>query len=151
MSNFRFLTIIFLLTTPLAIISAQNCGRQAGNAPCSNGNCCSQYGFCGNTPEHCSPANNCQSQCTGGVTPPTTGGVGSIITGAVFDQMLKYRNDPRCRGNGFYTYNAFINAANAYNGFGTTGNDEVRKRELAAFFAQTSHETTGILIFSFLG
>ncbi|KAL4572601.1 hypothetical protein LXL04_019381 [Taraxacum kok-saghyz] len=142
----NLVAILFLLATPFAIISAQNCGRQAGNAPCSNGNCCSQYGFCGNTPAHCLPSNNCQSQCSGGATPsPTTGGgdVGSIITGAVFDQMLKYRNDPRCRANGFYTYNAFINAARAYNGFGTTGNDEVRKRELAAFFAQTSHETTG--------
>ncbi|KAI3515011.1 hypothetical protein L1887_13760 [Cichorium endivia] len=146
MTDIRLVTILFLLATPLATISAQNCGRQAGNAPCSNGNCCSQYGFCGNTPAHCSPANNCQSQCTGGATPsPTTGGgdVGSIVTAALFEQMLKYRNDPRCRGNGFYTYAAFINAARAYNGFGTTGNNEVRRRELAAFFAQTSHETTG--------
>ncbi|KAI3727345.1 hypothetical protein L1987_67158 [Smallanthus sonchifolius] len=57
--------------------------------------------------------------------------------------MLKYRNDPRCRANGFYTYTAFINAARSYNGFGTTGSSDDQKRELAAFFAQTSHETTG--------
>jgi len=150
MANLRLIPILFLFAIPIATVSAQNCGRQAGNAPCSNGNCCSQYGFCGNTPAHCLPANNCQSQCTGGVTPsPTTGGdVGSIITGDVFDQMLKYRNDARCRGKGFYTYSAFINAARVYRGFGTTGNDEVRKRELAAFFAQTSHETTGIFLLS---
>ncbi|KAI3664303.1 hypothetical protein L1987_45323 [Smallanthus sonchifolius] len=139
MNTFSFLplTLLFLL----ASASAQNCGRQGGNARCSNGNCCSQYGFCGNTPAHCSPENKCQSQCT-----PSTGGgggVGSIITASAFDQMLKYRNDPRCHANGFYTYTAFINAARTYNGFGTTGSTDDRKRELAAFFAQTSHETTG--------
>ncbi|KAA3474577.1 endochitinase 2 [Gossypium australe] len=60
-----------------------------------------------------------------------------------FNQMLKYRNDSRCPGNGFYTYSAFIAAARSFNGFGTTGNLTIRKRELAAFLAQTSHETTG--------
>jgi chitinase len=29
--------------------------------------------------------------------------------------------------------------------FGTAGDDETRRRELAAFFGQTSHETTGNL------
>ncbi|KAM4133760.1 hypothetical protein ACJW30_01G355900 [Castanea mollissima] len=57
--------------------------------------------------------------------------------------MLKYRNDPRCKSNGFYTYNAFIAAARSFNGFGTTGDVATRKREIAAFLGQTSHETTG--------
>ena len=57
--------------------------------------------------------------------------------------MLKYRNDARCPSNGFYTYDAFITAAQSFNGFGTTGDLDTRKRELAAFFGQTSHETTG--------
>ncbi|GJZ77648.1 chitin-binding, type 1 protein [Tanacetum coccineum] len=144
MNSFLLLTILVLLAT----VSAQDCGTQGGNRPCTNGNCCSQYGFCGNTPAHCSPANKCQSQCSGSGTTPspgpgTGGGVASIVTSSMFDQMLKYRNDPRCRANGFYTYNAFINAANSFNGFGTTGSADDRKRELAAFFAQTSHETTG--------
>nr|GEZ43550.1 chitin-binding, type 1 [Tanacetum cinerariifolium] len=135
-------------TLVFATVSAQDCGTQGGNRPCTNGNCCSQYGFCGNTPAHCSPANKCQSQCSGSGTTPspgpgTGGGVASIVTSSMFDQMLKYRNDPRCRANGFYTYNAFVNAANSFNGFGTTGSADDRKRELAAFFAQTSHETTG--------
>ncbi|KAH7566192.1 hypothetical protein JRO89_XS08G0113700 [Xanthoceras sorbifolium] len=44
---------------------------------------------------------------------------------------------------GFYTYNALITAAaRSFNGFGTTGDADTRKRELAAFFAQTSLETT---------
>ncbi|KAD4889384.1 hypothetical protein E3N88_21457 [Mikania micrantha] len=136
MNSILLLTFLYLI----ASVSAQTCGKQAGNALCSNGNCCSQYGYCGNTPAYCSPANKCQSRCASAAT---GGDVGSIITASVFDQMLKYRNDPRCPANGFYTYTAFINAAKMYNGFGTTGSDEVRRRELAAFFGQTSHETTG--------
>ncbi|PWA48172.1 Chitin-binding, type 1 [Artemisia annua] len=153
MNSFLLVTILVLVAT----VSAQDCGTQGGNKPCTNGNCCSQYGFCGNTPAHCLPENSCQSQCSGsgttpspgagGTTPspgPGTGGdVASIVTNSIFEEMLKYRNDPRCHANGFYTYNAFINAANAYDGFGRTGSVDDRKRELAAFFAQTSHETTG--------
>ncbi|KAM7523997.1 hypothetical protein LguiA_013899 [Lonicera macranthoides] len=57
--------------------------------------------------------------------------------------MLKYRNDARCQSKGYYTYNGFINAARSFNGFGITGDVNTSKRELAAFLAQTSHETTG--------
>uniref|UniRef100_A0A3N7FHB0 Glycoside hydrolase family 19 catalytic domain-containing protein n=1 Tax=Populus trichocarpa TaxID=3694 RepID=A0A3N7FHB0_POPTR len=56
--------------------------------------------------------------------------------------MLKHRNDGGCPGKGFYTYSAFISAANAFPGFGTTGDADTRKREIAAFLGQTSHETT---------
>ncbi|KAK8534086.1 hypothetical protein V6N13_028231 [Hibiscus sabdariffa] len=118
--------------------SAQQCGRQAGGALCANGLCCSQFGWCGNTPDYC--GTGCQSQC-GGVSTGT--GVGSIITRDIFNQMLKYRNDARCPSNGFYTYEAFMTAANSFSGFGTTGDVTTRKRELAAFLGQTSHETTG--------
>ncbi|KAF7829026.1 basic endochitinase-like [Senna tora] len=69
--------------------------------------------------------------------------VGSIITSSVFENMLKHRNDAACEGKGFYTYNAFITAAKAFSAFGTTGDVTTQKRELAAFFGQTSHETTG--------
>ncbi|GJS96560.1 UvrD-like helicase, ATP-binding domain, P-loop containing nucleoside triphosphate hydrolase [Tanacetum coccineum] len=85
---------------PLATISAQQRGRQGGKKPCSNGNFCSKYGFYGNTPA---------------ITKASTGGgVASIVISSMFDQLLKYQNE-----NGFYTYNAFINAANPYNRFGT--------------------------------
>ncbi|KAE8654792.1 Endochitinase [Hibiscus syriacus] len=119
--------------------TAQQCGRQARGALCANRLCCSQHGWCGNTPEYC--GTGCQSQCGGGSAPGS--GVGSIITRDLFNQMLKYRNDGRCSSNGFYTYEAFISAANSFNGFGKTGDVATRKRELAAFFGQTSHETTG--------
>ncbi|CAI0458097.1 unnamed protein product [Linum tenue] len=136
-----FLTLALLAVT-LSVLphfaAAENCGRQAGNAVCPGGLCCSQFGWCGNTREHCE--NNCQSQCTA----PSTGGgdVGSIITPALFEELLKHRNDGACEGRGFYTYNAFISAARSFPGFGTTGDATTRRKELAAFLAQTSHETT---------
>jgi chitinase len=47
-------------------------------------------------------------------------------------------------GSGFYTYSAFITAAAAFPGFGTSSADPaINKRELAAFLGQISHETTG--------
>ncbi|PON49987.1 Glycoside hydrolase [Parasponia andersonii] len=130
---------------------AEQCGRQAGGALCPNSLCCSEYGWCGSTPQYC--AGNCQSQCSSTPTPsqptptPSGGGgsgdVSSTISAALFDQMLKHRNDGGCPGRGFYTYDAFLAAARSFNGFGTTGDDATRKKELAAFFGQTSHETTG--------
>lgn len=71
------------------------------------------------------------------------GGVGSLVSSSIFEQMLKHRNDAACPAKGFYTYNAFMAAASSFSGFGTTGDANTRKREIAAFLAQTSHETTG--------
>ncbi|XP_024032794.1 endochitinase [Morus notabilis] len=142
--------IIVLLPFAFLVIGsafAEQCGRQAGGALCPNNLCCSEYGWCGSTTVYC--GKNCQSKC-GGSTPttpstptPTGSGVSSIITRSLFDQMLKYRNDNRCPAHGFYTYDAFITTSRSFNGFGTTGDDATRKRELAAFLGQTSHETTG--------
>ncbi|PHU02318.1 Chitin-binding lectin 1 [Capsicum chinense] len=42
------------------------CGRQAGGTKCPTGACCSISGWCGTTPEYCTPR-LCQSQC---VFPP---------------------------------------------------------------------------------
>ncbi|KAA8547572.1 hypothetical protein F0562_004001 [Nyssa sinensis] len=148
--KFWALILFTLALASLLAISAEQCGRQAGGALCPNGNCCSQYGYCGNTAEHCTK--NCQSQCKGGGPTPTPpkptpspggGDVSSLISPSLFDQILKYRNDARCSSKGFYTYDAFIAAVRSFNGFGTTGDVNIRKRELAAFLAQTSHETTG--------
>ncbi|KAL7236729.1 hypothetical protein ACSBR1_019933 [Camellia fascicularis] len=57
--------------------------------------------------------------------------------------MLLHRNDDVCPAKNFYTYEAFIAAAKSFGGFGTTGDTATQLREIAAFFAQTSHETTG--------
>ncbi|KAL1827844.1 hypothetical protein ACET3Z_006256 [Daucus carota] len=138
----RFWIFTVCILASVLVSSAELCGKQAGNALCPNGMCCSQYRWCGTTAEYCT---NCQSQCGGSKPVPSggSGGVGSIITETVFSDMFKHRNDGNCRSNGFYTYSAFINGAQSFNGFGTTGTTDQRKQELAAFLAQTSHETTG--------
>ncbi|CAA6656079.1 unnamed protein product [Spirodela intermedia] len=74
---------------------------------------------------------------------PPSGGVASIISQTLFDQMLLHRNDAACPANNFYTYSAFVTAANSFPAFGTTGDLTTRQREIAAFLGQTSHETTG--------
>jgi chitinase len=44
----------------------------------------------------------------------------------------------------FYNYNAFLTAAASFPAFGTSSSDPaINRRELAAFFGQISHETTG--------
>ncbi|CAN6475874.1 unnamed protein product [Victoria cruziana] len=65
---------------------------------------------------------------------------GTIVTSDFFNGLLPQGG---CEGNGFYTYDAFISAANSYDGFGTTGGADDQKRELAAFLANVMHETGG--------
>ncbi|XP_047162381.1 endochitinase [Vigna umbellata] len=117
----------------------EQCGSQAGGALCPGGLCCSQFGWCGSTDDYC--GQGCQSQCGGGQPAPAD--LTALISRATFDQMLKHRNDGACPAKGFYTYDAFIAAASAFPSFGNTGDTATRKREIAAFFGQTSHETTG--------
>lgn len=69
--------------------------------------------------------------------------VGSIVSKNVFERMLLHRNDANCPAKGFYNYESFIAATRSFGGFGTTGDINTRKKEIAAFLAQTSHETTG--------
>uniref|UniRef100_A0A2P2LEU5 Uncharacterized protein MANES_11G106100 n=1 Tax=Rhizophora mucronata TaxID=61149 RepID=A0A2P2LEU5_RHIMU len=135
--------LLLLLLSLLVGSSAEQCGNQAGGALCPGGLCCSQFGWCGNSDAYCGAG--CQSQCGsgGGGGGEEGGDLGSIISRSMFEQMLKHRNDVACPAKGFYTYDAFISAAKAFPGFGTTGDVPTRKREIAAFFGQTSHETTG--------
>ncbi|XP_060667439.1 endochitinase-like [Ziziphus jujuba] len=142
------LTIISLLFSIQGSL-AEQCGSRVGGATCPGGLCCSQYGWCGTTPEYCT--NGCQSQCSassgmggggGGGSGRGHGGGGNIpISRSTFDEILKHRND--CPSRGFYSYDAFIASARAFPGFGTTGDEATRKREIAAFLGQTSHETSG--------
>ncbi|XP_047094231.1 chitinase 2-like isoform X7 [Lolium rigidum] len=154
------LSAILILAVLAAVLAtaarAQTCGSQAGGATCANCLCCSQFGFCGNTSDYC--GTGCQSQCTGcspsqcsgcpSPTPPPgpSGGVASILSKDLFEQMLLHRNDAACTARGFYTYEAFLAAAATFPAFGSTAEGlsvETRKREVAAFLGQTSHETTG--------
>ncbi|CAN6200452.1 unnamed protein product [Urochloa humidicola] len=147
------LSVVAMLATAAALLAVsargEQCGSQAGGALCPNCLCCSKWGWCGSTSDYC--AAGCQSQCAGcgggsppnPPSPPSGGGVGSIISQSLFEQMLLHRNDNACPAKGFYTYAAFIAAANSFPGFATTGTLDTQKREVAAFLAQTSHETTG--------
>jgi chitinase len=69
--------------------------------------------------------------------------VEAVVSKELFEQLLLHRNDAACPARGFYTYDAFVTAAAAFPDFAATGDDEARKREVAAFLGQTSHETTG--------
>uniref|UniRef100_A0A0V0HP46 chitinase n=1 Tax=Solanum chacoense TaxID=4108 RepID=A0A0V0HP46_SOLCH len=104
---------------------------QARGALCPSGLCCSNYGWCGNTQEYCG-SDECHSQCPD-----------KLISNPTFDLLLDNRNDDACEGSDdFYNYDAFIDAASSFPDFGTTGDVTSRRREIAAFFAQTSHQTT---------
>ncbi|CAM0879359.1 unnamed protein product [Alopecurus aequalis] len=145
MSALRAPTVAAILAVVLAapmVVTAQQCGSQAGGATCANCACCSTWGYCGSGDAYCGAG--CQSQCNGcGSSPPSASGVASIVSSDLFERFLLHRNDAACLARGFYTYKAFLAAAAAYPAFGTTGDLDTRKREVAAFFGQSSHETTG--------
>ncbi|MFK0159727.1 glycoside hydrolase family 19 protein [Streptomyces sp. NPDC090493] len=85
--------------------------------------------------------------CTGGANqkwnaPAADGGGGNpsgfVVSEAQFNQMFPSRN-------GFYTYQGLTAALSAYPGFATTGSDTTKKQEAAAFLANVSHETGGLV------
>uniref|UniRef100_A0A0D9WUA6 chitinase n=1 Tax=Leersia perrieri TaxID=77586 RepID=A0A0D9WUA6_9ORYZ len=139
----RSLALLVAMVAAAVAVRGEQCGRQAGGVVCPNCMCCSQYGWCGTTSDYC--GGGCQSQCSGncGGNPTGGNGVASIVSRSLFDKMLLHRNDAACAAKNFYTYDAFVAAANSFPSFATTGDADTRKREVAAFLAQTSHETTG--------
>jgi predicted chitinase len=66
-------------------------------------------------------------------------GLGAILSESTFNAMFPSRNP-------FYTYNALLAAAATFPSFATTGDTDTRKREVAAFLANVSHET-GALVY----
>ncbi|MDB1089181.1 chitinase [Streptomyces sp. ACA25] len=63
---------------------------------------------------------------------------GFVVSEAQFHQMFPNRNS-------FYTYSGLTAALSAYPGFANTGSDTVKRREAAAFLANVSHETGGLV------
>ncbi|MFI6087937.1 chitinase [Streptomyces sp. NPDC051218] len=61
-----------------------------------------------------------------------------LVSEAQFNQMFPNRNS-------FYTYSGLTQALSAYPEFTQTGSDTVRKQEAAAFLANVSHETGGLV------
>ncbi len=80
--------------------------------------------------------------CSGGGSTPTptqTSNPGGFpVSEAQFNQMFPNRNS-------FYTYAGLKAALSAYPAFANTGSDTVKKQEAAAFLANVSHETGGLV------
>ncbi|RDL31534.1 DUF1929-domain-containing protein [Venustampulla echinocandica] len=70
------------------------CGSNFGGASCDPagpyGGCCSQYGYCGSTPNHCSLSNGCQNGCSkvgNSGAPPSSTTSGEPVIGPVTTTM----------------------------------------------------------------
>jgi predicted chitinase len=73
----------------------------------------------------------------GGPTdPPDTSDF--LVSESEFNQMFPGRNS-------FYTYQGLVEAAAAFPAFANTGGDTVQRQEVAAFLANVSHETGGLV------
>jgi basic endochitinase B len=68
--------------------------------------------------------------------------LGELLTQAIWDEMFLHEDDPACFGS-VYTREGLLDAAVDYPSFACEGDEATRRRELAAFLAQISHETTG--------
>ncbi|MFC9671316.1 glycoside hydrolase family 19 protein [Streptomyces sp. NPDC056949] len=80
-----------------------------------------------------------QGACGGGETDPgDPAPSGFVVSEAQFNQMFPNRNP-------FYTYSGLTAALSAYPGFTNTGSDTVKRQEAAAFLANVSHETGGLV------
>ncbi|MFF3533969.1 glycoside hydrolase family 19 protein [Streptomyces sp. NPDC002466] len=80
-----------------------------------------------------------QGGCGGGGTDPgEPDPSGFVVSEAQFNQMFPNRNS-------FYTYQGLTDALSAYPGFANTGSDTVKRQEAAAFLANVSHETGGLV------
>ncbi|KAA8527259.1 hypothetical protein F0562_034644 [Nyssa sinensis] len=114
------------------LVVGQNCG-------CSPDMCCSQFGYCGNGEAYCGTGCR-EGPCFN--SPPSNNGasVADIVTDAFFNGIIN-QAAANCAGRGFYTRAAFLEAANSYPEFGTTGTADDSRREIAAFFAHVTHET----------
>lgn len=67
----------------------------------------------------------------------------SQVSKELFDKIFLHKDDNACPAKNFYTYDSFLNASKFFPKFGAAGSSATRKREVAAFLAQISHETTG--------
>jgi predicted chitinase len=77
--------------------------------------------------------------CDGGEPPVDPPGTEDFpVSQAQFNQFFPNRNS-------FYTYSGLVAALSAYPGFANSGSETIQKREAAAFLANVSHETGGLV------
>jgi len=144
--------VVLLLTTGLLVASAaaaalphfelhlnedkERCiSDHATQGPCSSTalcctGCCSRYGYCGTTPEHC--GDGCQSTCTGNPNPPSN----EAVSWDVFYCGYKQNGPSESR---LRTIHAALNAAVAK--MGIKFGESISTVEVAAFLGQVSHES----------
>ena len=67
MKSAVFRALLLLTLSAISAHAQQRCGAEFGTALCDGGLCCSKWGFCGATPDHCGAG--CQSNCGGGPAP----------------------------------------------------------------------------------
>ncbi|MFF2007470.1 glycoside hydrolase family 19 protein [Streptomyces sp. NPDC058195] len=79
-----------------------------------------------------------QGSCGGGGGTDPGSPSGFVVSEAQFNQMFPSRNS-------FYTYSGLTAALSAYPAFANTGSDTVKRQEAAAFLANVSHETGGLV------
>ncbi|XP_059655015.1 endochitinase EP3-like [Cornus florida] len=106
-------------------VVGQNCG-------CLADLCCSKYGYCGTGTDYC--GTGCQQGPCYNVS------VSDIVTEVFFDGIIGQASE-NCAGRNFYTRDGFLKAVHAFSQFGRVGSVDDSKREIAAFFAHTTHET----------
>ena len=123
MRALEVVAVLAMAAMAIGTLRAAQCGSQAGGATCPNCLCCSRFGWCGSTPEYC--GDGCQSHCSGcgstPVTPYPFGGVSSIVSRSLFNQILLHRNAPACQAKGFYPHDVLVKAAAAFPYFGPIG------------------------------
>ncbi|WP_228568982.1 glycoside hydrolase family 19 protein [Campylobacter sputorum] len=125
--------LVSLLLAAAVLIAAQNCG-------CAIDLCCSKYGYCGTGDPYC--GDGCQSGPCYSPKRSSNGGVSvsDVVTQQFFDGIIG-QAPADCTGRGFYTRQAFLDAAGKYSGFGQQATIDNSKREIAAFFAHVAHDT----------
>lgn len=69
--------------------------------------------------------------------------ISSLVSRELFHSIFLHKDDNACPAKDFYTYDSFVEATRHFPNFGNAGSLSTRKREIAAFLAQISHETTG--------
>jgi len=97
-------------------------------------------------------SNGSSTGSTGGSASTTGGTIGDTVLSSAFSKsdfntLFPHANGAAIRGDqnqyAIFSYDNFNEASKSYPEFAGTGNETTRKREVAAFLAQTSHETSG--------
>jgi hypothetical protein len=80
--------------------------------------------------------------------PPDSGSVSKFLTEKTWNELFPHRynvetKDPLQQNHDFYSFSSFVKAASRFPLFLSEGDERIQKRELAAFLANISQETSG--------